>query len=103
MKKMLILLGVGLIAGTLHAACFGPFCYDDSGFSIGGVAYDGNGMNTPVLTKAQILAAQPKAVGQMVRCSDCAFAQTVCISTSALQTSATNQYVVLVATGSPCH
>lgn len=100
---MLMAIGLGLISGSLYAACSGPFCYDDTGASIGGNLYDGNGATMPAATKAVILAAAPKAVGQLVRCSDCASASTICISSSALASPATNQYLVLVGTGSACH
>ncbi len=34
MKKLLIAAGLGLISGSLYAACMGPYCYDDTGASI---------------------------------------------------------------------
>lgn len=104
MKKLLVILGLGLISGSLYAACTGPFCYDDTGASVNGNLMDGNGYVMPSATKAVILAAAPKAKGQLVMCTDCAFAQTICISTSALASPATNQYVVLVSTvNGACH
>ncbi len=103
MKKLILALGLGLMTGTLYAACVGPFCWDDSGISIGGNLYDGNGLVLPSNTKANILAAAPKAKGQLVMCTDCAFAQTVCISTSSLASPATNQYVIQFSTSQACH
>ena len=103
-KLMLCLLSVGLLAGSVKAACvLGKFCADDTGVSVAGNLINGRGVVPPSATKATILATQPDAVGQMILCSDCAFAQTICISTSALSSPATNQFVVLVATGSACH
>lgn len=104
MKKLFLAVGLGLISGSLWASCTGPFCYDDTGASVNGNLMDGNGYVIPTQTKATILAASPKVKGQVVMCSDCAFAQTLCISTSAIASPATNQYVILVSTlNGACH
>lgn len=34
MKKLMLAIGVGLMSGSLYAACIGPYCYDDKGASI---------------------------------------------------------------------
>lgn len=71
MKKFIIAVGLGLMAGSLYAACNGPFCWDDQGAYVGGTINDGNGTGTAIKTRAQIQAATPRAAGQEVWCTDC--------------------------------
>lgn len=71
MKKLLVAISIMALSSSLHAACFGPFCYDDSGMSIGGLYIDGNGTTVPSQTSAVINANSPKAKGIQVFCSDC--------------------------------
>lgn len=93
-KKSVIAVGIGLISGSLYAACMGPFCWDDQGAYIGGTIVDGNGTGTPSLTKALMNAATPRATGQEIFCSDCTTAA-LCVSSGTSR----GAYVVGVATG----
>lgn len=71
MKKLMYVIGLGLISGSLWASCMGPFCWDDQGAYVAGTIQDGNGSGIPSLTAAQVAAAKPRAVGQEVWCSNC--------------------------------
>lgn len=79
MKKFVMVIGFGLMAGSLYAACMGPFCWDDRGASVGGVLQDGNGSALPSKTRSQISLNAPTIAGQEVYCSDC-IQSAVCIS-----------------------
>jgi hypothetical protein len=85
MKKIMLTVGLSLLTGSLWAACMGPFCYDDSGASIGGLSFDGAGSGLPNASSATIVANTPKAKGVQVFCTTCVAANTlkgvVCIST----------------------
>ena len=74
MKKMLIAIGIGLIAGSAYAATIGCMTYDDSGCSVAGNLYNGNGIGLLSMTKAAIAALTPTQKGQVVFCSDCSAA-----------------------------
>lgn len=105
MKKLLIAVGLGLLAGSLYAACNGPFCWDDTGAYIGGVLNDGNGGGTPNLTSAQVTGACPRAKGQEVFCTNCSFNSGVgvlCISTGTTCNGAASNYDYITSTGSTC-
>ncbi len=71
MKKLMFAIGLVLIASGAYAACMGPFCYDDTGASIGGYSFDGNGLVIPSLSSTTIVGLTPKAVGQLVYCNSC--------------------------------
>ena len=93
MKKLVIALM--FCAGMAGAACYGPYCYDDTGANIkGGLALE-NGVtnnsaqvnNAPVglwsRTAAQINTLTPGAAGQLIYCSDCVIGtgwDQICIS-----------------------
>ena len=98
MKKLMLMVGAVLISGSLYAACFGPFCYDDQGAYIGGAIQDGNGSGIPVLSSTSINAIKPRATGQEVMCNTCVNnpadavnKMAVCISTG---TAAIGSYVM---------
>lgn len=84
MKRLMYVIGIGLMTGSLWAACTGPFCYDDTGASIAGFPYNGNGMGVPVVSSTTLNTITPY-VGQFAICNTCTgFAKTVyvpCVST----------------------
>lgn len=105
MKKLVLAVGLGLLSGSLYAACVGTFCYDDSGVSginanlvVNGVV----GMSR--MTKATIATSTPTITG-MVFCTDCASgggAGAVCFSTSTTGgNSGVGSYFIL-STGTVC-
>lgn len=65
MKKLLIAVGLGLLSGSLWAACHGPFCYDDSGTSSisGNVAIAG----TLTIGIVDVTLSTPTATGLLAR------------------------------------
>lgn len=71
MKKLMFAIGLGLISGSVYAACMGPFCYDDQGAYIGGLINDGNGAAVPVASSTTINTVAPRAVGQEIYCNTC--------------------------------
>ncbi len=85
MKKLLIVVGLALVAGSVYASCMGPFCFDDTGAYIVGILSDGNGSGTINLTVSQINTAAPRAKGQKVFCTNCqtfnTFLGGLCLST----------------------
>lgn len=97
MKKLLVAVGLGLISGSLYAACMGPFCYDDTGASIGGLSFDGNGNTVPSLSSATIAGLTPKGKGQLVFCTSCVSGNSqvgaLCVSTST--TAGGNDFLLL--------
>lgn len=95
MKKLMLAIGLGLISGSVWAACIGPFCYDDRGASINGLTFDGNGNGLKSLTLTQINASTPTATGQMVYCSNCVNSP-VCVSTG---TTNFRSYVAVMSSG----
>lgn len=87
MKKLLVAVGVlGLLSSSLYAACTGPFCYDDSGTSIGGYSYTGNGIDIPVVSSATLNGISGHPKGRTVICNNCTVAVTpgyaICTATS---------------------
>lgn len=104
MKKMYIVLGLAAIAGSVYAACMGPFCYDDRGAYVAGTIQDGNGSGMPSLTVAQEQSACPRAAGQEIFCSNCSAnggLGTVCISTGTTCVG-TNNFDYVLSTGTKC-
>ena len=86
MKNMLLaVLLAGLGAASAFAACSGPYCFDDTGASIGanvgvgGVLTNTQPMGLVSKTLAQINATTPSAAGQVVYCSNCVNSA-VCVS-----------------------
>lgn len=73
MKKLLIVLALGLLAAAAYCAVNQPQ-------SVGDITANKVGLGK--FTIAQINALTPDTTGQMVYCSDCAYA-TICISTGA--------------------
>ncbi len=71
MKKLLIAVGLGLLSGTLYAACMGPFCYDDTGASVSGYAMGGNGNVLPSASSTTIAGIVPVAKFQFIGCTTC--------------------------------
>lgn len=71
MKRLVMAAMAAMLSGTLYASCMGPFCWDDTGASIGGLSYDGNGSTLPSLSSTTIAGLTPKAVGQTVYCNSC--------------------------------
>jgi len=69
MKKLMFAIGLGLISSSLYAACMGPFCYDDTGASIGGLQYNGNGQGLPVVSSTTVNTYAPPTVGIEVWCN----------------------------------
>lgn len=100
MKKLMFAVGLGLISGSLYAACMGPFCWDDQGAYIGGVIQDGNGQGVPTHTGLYIDTTVPRATAQEVVCSSCASNGTnsLCISTA----TTIHGYVFVASTGTVC-
>ncbi len=89
MKKLMFAIGLGLLSGSLYAACMGPYCYDDTGASIGGLSFDGNGNTVPNASSTTIAGITPKAVGQMIMCTSCtgnnaSGGKVLCVSTAAV-------------------
>ncbi len=84
MKMILKAIGLSLLTSGLWAACMGPFCYDDTGASIGGLPVNGNGIGLPVVSSTTLNAITPYK-GQMAYCSTCvsfnAALGTLCMST----------------------
>ncbi len=104
MKKLMLAVGLGLISGSLYAACVGTYCYDDSGISGVNANLVVNGtLGLVSMTKAQIATSTPTIKG-LVYCSDCAAAGgsgTVCIATSTTGGIVSGSYFVL-STGTVC-
>ncbi len=86
MKKLIARGALGLLTGSLWAACMGPFCYDDVGASISGLIVDGNGAAMPTMSSTTISGVTPRGVGQQIMCTTCANggvgAQGVCVDTA---------------------
>lgn len=78
MNKKLVI-GLLFVAGIASAACFGPFCWDDSGAYIGGRVTNGNGEGIPSMTLAQMNAATPQQAGQLIYVSN-GLEGSVCVS-----------------------
>ncbi len=70
MKKIMYIVGLGLLSGSLWAACMGPFCYDDTGASIAGLPVNGNGVGVPSVSSTTLNAITPY-IGQMAFCNNC--------------------------------
>ncbi len=101
MKKLVIAIGLGLMAGSAYAACIGgdALCYGDGKVTINGVYYiDGNGQGGLVKTIAQINASTPTVAGQEVKCSDCGIAYSTCVSTK----TGTSLNAFILSTGTLC-
>jgi hypothetical protein len=79
-----------------YASCMlgTAFCSDDSGTSVAGIIYNGNGAGTPSLTKAQMNLATPNAKGQKIFCSDCQRSY-ICVSSA----TTVGSYTVTAETG----
>ena len=88
MKKLMFAVGLGLISGSLWAACMGPYCYDDKGAQVAG------GLGIAGLTKANLATTAPAYTEQMINCTDCTRSN-VCISSG----TGKGAWVVLVETG----
>jgi|ERR1051326_6140261 hypothetical protein len=91
MKKLMYTIGLGLLSGSLWAACMGPYCYDDRGATIGGLVADGNGVANPIKSSTTIAGITPTVAGQLILCNTCVNAgrdkMGVCVSTAANNTS----------------
>lgn len=89
MKKLMFAVSLGLISGSLYAACLGPFCYDDQGAYIGGTINDGNGVGVPSATAVVISSMTPRSKGQVIFCNNCTNANAgkgvLCVSTGTTQ------------------
>lgn len=83
MKNMLgLTLGLVMLAGSVYAACFGPFCYDDVSAQINAATLHQGDVGLPSKAKATLIAQTPLAAGQMIYCNDCTSSlDAVCIST----------------------
>ena len=112
MKKLYVVLALSLAicSDKAYAACMGPFCWDDTGFSIkatgtidgvttftaGTVNSAGVGLQSRTL--AQINQITPTAgKGEMLYCSDCATAA-VCVSSG----TGKGGYTVITSTTTHC-
>ncbi len=92
MKKLVIAVSLGLISGSLWAACVGPYCYDgsDNG-SMNGVISSQSG--PVVLSSTTINVTTAPRAGTIVGCNTCvAYTGStssfhICISTAANSTS----------------
>lgn len=71
MKKIMYVLGLSLMASSLYAACYGPFCFDDTGASINGYSLTGAGFGVPDASSSTIAALIPLKKGQLVWCNSC--------------------------------
>lgn len=69
MKKMLAVMGMVLLTGSLYAANFGPFSYDDVGSYINGNQVTGK----IVASSTTINATTPSIVGQSAVCNTCTY------------------------------
>lgn len=73
MKKLMYVIGLGLISGSVWATCLGPFCYDQTGAAISGIGYiNGNGFTMPNASSTTISGIVPLQVGQIITCTTCA-------------------------------
>lgn len=92
MKKLLLAIGIGLFAGSLYAACTGPYCYDDTGATINAtVGLTGNPYFGGTSLVATINASTAPYSNQIIVCSDCVQSR-LCISTG---TTNCNQWIVV--------
>lgn len=87
MKKLgMFVVGLCLISSFSQAACvLGRFCADDTGASVNGNAFNGNGYVFPVVSSTTIQTIANPVPGDIVVCKSCANAVTtyaVCIATS---------------------
>ena len=103
MKKLLIAAVVGLLSGSVYAACMGPFCYDDTGASVNGLSMNGNGWVMPTASSSTIASIVP-VVGQYILCTSCTgnsanpSGRAVCYSTG----TAAGSFVIAVSTIPVC-
>lgn len=103
MKKLMFAIGLGLISGSVYAACLGgdALCYGDGKVTINSLLYvDGNGVMGVKKTVAQINASTATYAGQKVICTDCTVAYNTCISTSTAAPGAGSDYIL--STGTIC-
>ena len=104
MKKMFVILGLGLLSGALWAANFGPFVYDDKGAGISGIGpLNGRGYVLPSASSTTIAGNVSDSYGQMIACTTCANGQdgknAVCEST---KTADSNSWVLVSSTSQKC-
>ncbi len=101
MKKLVIAIGLGLLAGSAYAACIGDnaLCFGDGKVTVNGVVYiDGQGMTLPSKTVAAINASTATLVGQRITCTDCTLPYNTCISTSTNPPGAGSDYTLSTST-----
>lgn len=87
MKRKFMALGMLFITGSLYAACFGPYCYDDKSAYIYNQVVNGRGAGMPTASSTTINASVADQSGQEILCTTCVNAgqqqQGVCVSTAA--------------------
>lgn len=85
--KKLLLVSLMFVASISQAACFGPYCYTDTGSQIM------SGLSIPAFTVATMNQNAPSATGQLIFVSDGLQAK-VCISSG----TGNGAYTVIAAT-----
>lgn len=88
MKKLMLAIGLGLISGSVYAACFGPVCYDDSGL------YIMTAPGLPSVTVAQMNQLEGGYTGRIIYVSD-ATRSKICVSSG----TAKGAWILPVSTG----
>lgn len=71
MKKIMFAIGLGLISSLANAACVGPFCFDDTGSSVNGLPFNGNGNAIPQVSSATVATLAANSKGQFLWCTTC--------------------------------
>lgn len=94
MKKLVAVLSMALMSGSLMAANFGPFSYDDSGngsvsgsLSVGSITYGGLSIsNSGTTVSSTTINATTPVAGSVVVCNTCTYGPgtyAICIATAA--------------------
>lgn len=81
LMSLVVLVG---LSGAAYSACYGPFCYDDTGVSIKGTVASEGAIGLPSKTKAQLLTETPRDINYLFGCSDCSVGtgwDNICVST----------------------
>ena len=102
MKRLMLVLGLGLISGSVYAACVGPYCWDDTGATVNGYSLTANGFDVPVLSSTSISQITGGRVGRLVICNTCNAAvpnngYAMCVATSSAN--GIGSYIILNSTG----
>lgn len=87
--------GLGLLSGSVYAACMGPYCYDDTGATIAGFPHNGTGVGLPSIS-TNTLASSPNYVGRLVLCNTCALIGGGTGTVACISTTTTTGYMVHV-------